>query len=231
MSAFWDFIELCRSRVDEPLDEHEEALSRIWRGLPQASRSAISQEYKRLLDSLDSQLQWEACSLIAGARCGDDSFLYFRNWVLWQGKGFFEAVFESPDSLATLERDLGSPFIESLSQIWDEVAPADSVDDTFSPKWDWKNSSPSSISEHLPKLWQSYGQDFQWDSPPPKSSDEVEIHELGVLRVGDKVLHKHGYGVGRIKDFPVAGRSIAIIQFEDAQRTMDIDSFGFERAN
>lgn len=55
---------------------------------------------ERLVEAFTVDL-WGAADLMNGG-CSDDSFLYFRLWLISRGKAVFEAAVAHPDSLAQL---------------------------------------------------------------------------------------------------------------------------------
>lgn len=71
---------------------------------------------RKCLDhSYDAQLWLGAVVLLGG--CGDDSFEYFRGWLISQGREAFESAFADADSMATFEcfdGEFGVPLLERL---------------------------------------------------------------------------------------------------------------------
>lgn len=47
---------------------------------------------------------WTAAELLKDNGCSDERFLYFRNWLIAQGKEIYLAALNDPDSLADAER-------------------------------------------------------------------------------------------------------------------------------
>lgn len=69
-----------------------------------------------LKDSYTSRL-WAAAYIIMGG-CSDDTFDYFRGWLLYQGKETYEACIEDPERLIPVLENLSEydvPEIEELS--------------------------------------------------------------------------------------------------------------------
>ena len=196
---------------------------------------AYGREYWTALNELDKMESWEAISLLLGTYCGDDSFLYFRNWVIWQGRDIKDLFVKDPDSLLKLAHQnqlpISEPFVECLTALnaYNQGSTASRLATEFNPKWNWQESSLQTIASHLPSLWSVYGESFKERLAPPPSSQEEFIEGLGTLGVGDKVRHLVGFGVGVIQGFPVAGRDLALIEFEDQERCMGITSEFFER--
>jgi hypothetical protein len=233
---FWVFIDVQRASIPEPVDSHESLLRSAHDGLDGGIAIQYSKYYSDLFESLNKIEIWEACSLIAGAPCGDDSFSYFRNWVIWQGEEVTSAMLLEPETLLDLARakkiSLSDPFVESLSMLSvhgarDANIPLSQTD--FMGEWNWQESSAEKISQRLPRLWAVYGGSFFWaPQQQPPASHEVSVDGLGILNVGDSVNHK-SYGAGTIVTFPIPGSPVALIRFADAERGMHIDAKLFSR--
>lgn len=46
---------------------------------------------------------WDAAAAMKNKCCSDDSFYYFRGWLIYQGKAVYLAALKNPDSLATAD--------------------------------------------------------------------------------------------------------------------------------
>lgn len=115
LDAFWKIVDNARhstkrtSEIPEWLLEH----------LSQYDDSEIAEFkvhlQKRLNQSYDAQLWLGAVVLLGG--CGDDSFEYFRAWLISQGREAFESALADPDSMAAFEHfdgEFGLPQLERL---------------------------------------------------------------------------------------------------------------------
>jgi hypothetical protein len=235
VADFWKFIDEQRVAIPAPVDSHEYLFLEAIEALGKEVRIAYGREYWTALTDLDKMESWEAVSLLSGTYCGDDSFLYFRNWVIWQGRDIKELFVKDPDGLLKLAHQnqlpISEPFVECLTALnaYNQGSTASRPATEFNPKWNWQESSVQTMASHLPSLWSVYGESFKerLASPPPNQEEFIE--GLGTLGVGDKVRHLVGFGVGVIKGFPVAGRDLALIEFEDQERCMAITCEFFER--
>ena len=236
MNEFWTFIEVHRSLIPVPIDLHKDKLNLAIKSAGPSVLAACRTGYAAALDYLDRIEVWEAGALLVGNPIGDSSYLHFRNWLIWQGRSFVESIASDADQLLLLAEQSGTclsdPFIECLHLLqecggncFSEILPASSFDE----KWNWQDSSAARIAGDLPKLWAAHGAAFKWELPPSLLSAKEEVPGIGLLRVGDAVRHLFGYGVGTIVSFPVAGTSIATIDFATEQRTMHISRQFFER--
>ncbi len=98
--VFWQLVDLARSRSTSVV-ERSEQLAIILEGF---SASAIKQFYSIFLDKLAQLYAYDlwAVAYIALGGCSDDSFEYFRAWVISEGKAVFSAIIKDPESLTML---------------------------------------------------------------------------------------------------------------------------------
>ena len=97
---FWMIIENSRnSRGDQV--EQLVAIKAQLSGLPTEDIVTFGAVFSRLMCETYSWDLWGAAYVIMGG-ASDDSFEYFRVWMLSRGHSFFEAARKDPDSLATL---------------------------------------------------------------------------------------------------------------------------------
>lgn len=108
---FWSLIEGARAGrrrlpwarpdPDEDRDEHFERVKAALREL--SNHDLIT--FKVWLDAQIGRAYrwdlWDAAYLLMGG-CGDDSFEYFRCWLIAQGRDAFESALRDPDTLADL---------------------------------------------------------------------------------------------------------------------------------
>ncbi|MBC6975818.1 DUF4240 domain-containing protein [Bacillus sp. Xin] len=128
---------------------------------------------------------WAAAYIILGG-CSDDSFDYFRGWLIACGQEVFESAMQNPDNLANLipsfyeEEEIIPEFEEMLSvaleafslketgdiewddDIWDKF---DSLldekgHDSSMPdiEFDWDEDDEEGLAKRFPKLWKRFGE-------------------------------------------------------------------------
>jgi Protein of unknown function (DUF4240) len=93
---FWAIIEQAGG------DPHE--LAKILSPLSNEEISAFSQAYYDRLCELNQWRIWAAGFVIAGGM-GDDSFHYFRSWIIGKGKLVFDTAMADPDDLGPFVDD------------------------------------------------------------------------------------------------------------------------------
>ncbi|MGC4047864.1 MAG: DUF4240 domain-containing protein [Armatimonas sp.] len=92
---FWALIEASRATTQE---EQESRLEKLLAGLAPQDLP----RFQAFLDKYRGEAYrwdlWGAAYVIQGG-CSDDSFLYFRYWLIAQGRKIYEAALAHPDSL------------------------------------------------------------------------------------------------------------------------------------
>jgi hypothetical protein len=123
LDGFWTIVESTNGDIDAIVEELER--------LPLADIADFAQIQDRLeWDAYRNDL-WLACVLINGGYGSDDGFLYFRDWLILQGRRAFETALSDPDSLGTL------PAAIAIAADADEVA--DREDFLYVANHAWEN--------------------------------------------------------------------------------------------
>ena len=97
-SEFWKLIEKSKRGVESP-DEQAEKLEGLLANLsPEEilSFDSIFNEYRNAAYRWDL---WGVAYLLCGG-CGDDSFDYFRAWLIGRGQKYYEEAITDPESVA-----------------------------------------------------------------------------------------------------------------------------------
>ena len=101
LDDFWMHIE--DAKRDAPSAEIvPRLLTRRLSQLPENEIIDFSNHFRDCLNRSNDGCLWVAASVMMGG-CGDDSFDYFRGWLIAQGQKVFEAVLADPDSMAELD--------------------------------------------------------------------------------------------------------------------------------
>ncbi len=95
---FWKLIDSTRPRdgdVELHFERLQEALAKL------NARDLIG--FEKVLvqlkhESYDARL-WEVLAVLCGGGCGDDSFDYFRSWLILQGEHAFDRVLKEPERI------------------------------------------------------------------------------------------------------------------------------------
>lgn len=114
---------------------------------------------------------WGAAFVVHGG-ASDDSFHYFRQWLISKGKTIFETVLKAPDNLADVLADPpGGPlefeeFSYVASDVWSTKTGKDSVDMPFDaayslgddPLGEEFEEDDAHLAKRYPKLWARFGE-------------------------------------------------------------------------
>ena len=93
---FWGLVDQARAGSSESADP--EQLRKILDKLGDDDVMAFGQMFYEKLCDLNDWRLWGAGYLIAGGM-SDDSFHYFRSWIIGKGKRVFEIAVNNPDEL------------------------------------------------------------------------------------------------------------------------------------
>lgn len=103
-ATFWNVIDTAVRDADGDMEQAEESLLR---DLSSREPAAIEHFQQILQSKLDDAYLWDlwGAAYIINGGCSDDSFEYFRCWLISRGRAVYEAAIANPDSSA----DLASP--------------------------------------------------------------------------------------------------------------------------
>jgi hypothetical protein len=148
---FWDLI---APSIRHSQDEQQLALQA---DLERLEPDEILAFHSRLWDLLGRAYRvdlWAAAYLIRGG-CSDDSFLYFRCWLLARGKKVFEAALADPDSLVDVVDAAGRYNLELILSV---------------PRRAWESRASSSDGD-APSFHQAAKKFPGTTSPRPQGED------------------------------------------------------------
>lgn len=114
--GFWAIVDAARARCDGDWTRVPEAVTAVLATLPPAEVADFAKVQDGLEWAAYREDVWAACVLINGGFGSDDLFLYFRNWLLVQGRAVWEAALADPDSLADV------PAAIAVSALGDDFA-------------------------------------------------------------------------------------------------------------
>lgn len=98
IETFWELIEKSRTNTNDCILQAEN-LTQLLSNLEPAEIIAFD---KHLNQKLIETYRWDllAITCLVNAGATDDGFLYFRGWLIAQGKDYFEAALEKPENAA-----------------------------------------------------------------------------------------------------------------------------------
>lgn len=96
---FWNLIEQARPVAEDPhASADPERLAAVLAPLEGGSVATFRREYVQALFNLYDWKVWNAGYLMVGGM-SDDSFHYFRDWIIGRGKAAYETALSRPDDL------------------------------------------------------------------------------------------------------------------------------------
>ena len=167
--TFWELIEQSKRQADSPQCAQ---LQSLLSALSTQHVLRFHEMFECLVVAADTGELYGAGSLVNGGPLSDDTFLYFRNWLIAQGRYTFEQALSYPDSLGALP-EVGE------WQAWDEevAAAAGAVYEQLTGTsvydatpdfechaepvaFNWQDYTGSVLSVRFPVLWSRYGKRY-----------------------------------------------------------------------
>lgn len=170
---FWNIINTSKLQ-SENQEQQEELIRKKLSELPLNDIAGFHLMLDKLLfDTYTSHL-WCAAYIIKGG-CSDDSFDYFRYWLIAQGREIFEKAIRNPDSLVDILDDTEEYDFETLGYIANDVFETKTQKDVYDyidydnfttqpgnypeMEFDWDEDNPESMKAICPQLF-----DACWDN-------------------------------------------------------------------
>lgn len=174
---FWELIGSAKKKGDDPEEQVEWLISHLSRKPVRdiIEFDFILQNYHH--SSYTSDL-WAAAYIVMGG-CSDDSFDYFRAWLIFQGKDVFEAAIRDPEAIIPalqLIEEGEVPELEDLlfvaSSAYEEKTGLDfdQYDNLYHQtkdgpyvfpdiEFNWDEDDEEGLKNKFPKLWELYGEE------------------------------------------------------------------------
>lgn len=103
--SFWTIIDTARSGMADPNESiSSEKLEEHLKTLSDAELLQFEKDFYQGLINLNDWKLWGAGYVMAGGM-GDDSFHYFRAWILGRGREAYETALTNPDDLGKYVND------------------------------------------------------------------------------------------------------------------------------
>ena len=162
-SKFWELIDQARGGGGKPPSAPSAdpgALQRELAKLPESELIAFGHMYGDLLCRLNKWSVWGAGYVLSGGM-GDDSFHYFRSWLIGKGKLAVEIALANPDDLgpfAGSEDEFDNELLEYAALEVAEAAGWEPPLESFEGDPDGEPSGEAwdedEVGDHFPKLVQ-----------------------------------------------------------------------------
>jgi hypothetical protein len=155
--GFWEIID----RASSP-----DALQRELATLPNSELADFEVEHAKAYAATYDWGLWGAAYVIAGG-CSDDSFDYFRSYVIGLGRRVYEAALANPDSLADVDVDDGEEWedwmsptlaiVEERTGKYERIAAERHPAQPGEPTGDDWEEEPDELAARFPRLWAKHG--------------------------------------------------------------------------
>jgi hypothetical protein len=175
---FWEMIDKCKQRgsdIEEQMEWLTSCLSK------KAVKDIVMFDYtfNQIYEKSYTSDLWAAAYIVMGG-CSDDSFDYFRAWVVYLGKETYQTALENPEILLPYLKNLQEqeeiPELEDLLSVaclaYEEKTGLD--DDQYYQLYnqltnddykinpeielDWDEDDSKVLSIKFPKLWEAFGE-------------------------------------------------------------------------
>jgi hypothetical protein len=113
---FWQIIDRA-TRFDHDPGAQMEALRVVLREISLKEVISFEAAFRRYLNEAYT---WDLCgaAYVANGYCSDDSFEYFRRWLVSKGRDVYETALANPDSLAQLKVRPSSDAVWEFEEIY-----------------------------------------------------------------------------------------------------------------
>lgn len=213
---FWELIEESRRGAElgeEGWEQREETLKNALVALGAEEILSFQFLFNRMRNRAYRWDLWAVAYIVEGG-CSDDSFEYFRNWLVAQGREPFERVLADPGAIASLVPLEGPCEWETFGYVagaayqqatgksgWEDfyAAVAEDTEEPWKSDPDGEAWTEEDLPALFPELWEEYGwdddeeddedleEDWQMDwNPDEEDSDEDEDGEDDFWRRGKK---------------------------------------------
>ncbi|MDN7247129.1 DUF4240 domain-containing protein [Planococcus sp. N017] len=174
-SSFWQLVDRCGDYGEDSLDHMEWLVSHLSKK-PVLDILIFDSIFKEHYAKSYQANLWAAASIAMGG-CSDDSFDYFRAWILYLGKEVYYEAIDDPESLLPylllLQEQEGIPQLEELLfvassayeektgqefeeylKLYDQLMEED--DSGLGIDLDWDEDDEEGLRNMFPTLWEAF---------------------------------------------------------------------------
>ncbi len=112
---FWNVMDGVKQRSPE----QSERATTLAEELKKRTPEQVEEFFRLYLETVDKAYSWElwGAAYVMMGGCSDDSFDYFRDWLISEGRSTYESAIRDPDSLAETGRLVEFPELEELRYV------------------------------------------------------------------------------------------------------------------
>lgn len=158
--SFWDIVKKVKDKAGNNWEDRPEFLNEVLMKRTPEEIIQFKKDYdEKLLESYQWNL-WGAAYLINGG-CSDDSFDYFRDFLISEGQEVFESALSNPESLVELN-NIEDMELEEYQYAIDEAYEELTDDDIPELDIDWPSEpkgtawSEENLEAMFPRLAKKY---------------------------------------------------------------------------
>jgi hypothetical protein len=159
---FWALVEAARDASNDNVDDRPGALEQLLMSRAPDEVQDFQDCYDEVLRRANRWNLWGAAYLMNGG-CSDDTFRYFRDWLISEGRHVFEAALADPDTLADLPRMDGFELEDYgyvASDVYQQITGNDLEPAIFdeSPDPEGEEWGEDELPTMFPRLAEKYGE-------------------------------------------------------------------------
>ena len=160
-TKFWRLIAAAKAESGGDLESQMQILEE---SLADLKGEEIIQFQKILDELISSAHRWDlrgAAHVISGG-CSDDSFYYFRGWLVAQGQKIFEEALDDPDSLSAVAEpeveceDILNVAAQAYEEKTGEEMPRNEIEVAEPAGEEWIEED---LPDLFPRLWAKFGEE------------------------------------------------------------------------
>jgi hypothetical protein len=202
---FWEIVDA--SRADKQSAQKRQLRATLAK-LDASEVRAFAERYDACFNTLETRRTWGAGLILNAGYCSDDGFEYFRHWIIALGSAAYRAALSDADRLAgypprRVDGSIEASF-EDFRYVADTVYEKKTGEELIMGHAE-RTVSGEDFSEYLaedlardfPGLWSLHGNDFDASAGAELelTVESLDIEGLGLLRVGDTLVHE-SFGSG-----------------------------------
>ena len=154
-SDFWKLIEFTKKQSNNNKEKQIELLTSILKSKSDKEVLNYGKIYECLYSKSATEQLWALIYTMNGG-CGDDSFDYYRSWLISEGKEKFYDLLSDPEILTKKYSSKNEliGFLEDFNYIYSDVTESRNKEDYFDKKYDdYENSCYVVVPEKM----------FEWE--------------------------------------------------------------------
>jgi Protein of unknown function (DUF4240) len=164
---FWKIIKTSKDNSNGDFEEQQEELANELHKFTPDDIILFGNRFRYFRGQANTWELWGAIYIIHGG-CGDDSFNDFREWVIGQGKDFYNKTIKDPETLIDLDADkINAIEWEGLGYVYSDVfkkLTGQEMEYTYKEnleisgqEWDEENDD---LKKMFPKLYDKYKDNY-----------------------------------------------------------------------